>query len=320
MKKVAKLILAGLVLLFVSVFIWIRFDSQALPKIVDTLRSVIGDHSVLSLESAFYTVSNKVDEKWFILEHKVESQAVAATLVSKKKLLPKNLYTVTSMPGDLDGIVDLALIDLGKSRLKLVCGSRDPAPGSGVISSQDRNKLLLAFSGGFRYKHDFCGIAIDGNVLRPMKKKAGTLVVYRNGKVMIGKWGRDFTKVTPEMRYVRQNMLLVDHGKFNAAAPYEVYALDGKFRIFRSAVGVTKKGDLIYAAGNKLSAKRMAEVMISHGVVSAIHLDMNYGNATCGVFIHKKDKLAIKPLTERFPNPGRFLGKNYRDFFYVARL
>lgn len=320
LKKLAKVMAAGLVLLLISVFIWSRFDSQAMPKIVDALRSVIGDRSMLSLESAFYTVSNKIDEERFALNHKTGNQALAAELSPKKKPVQQNLYTVTSAPGDLDGIVDLVQIDLEKSRLKLVCGTRDPAAGSGVISFQDRAKTLLAFSGGFQYKHDFCGIVVDGKVMRPMKKKAGTLIIYQDGRVAVGQWNRDFTKVKPEMKYIRQNMLLIDHGKFNTTAPYQIYALDGRFRIFRSAVGVTKNGELIYAAGNKLSAKRLAEVMIAFGTVSAICLDMNYGNATCGIFVHTKEKLAIKPLTGRFPNPGRFLGRNYRDFFYVARL
>lgn len=320
MKKTSKVVLVVLISLFLSIFVWSRLDSQAVPKMVDVLRSVIGDRSVLSLEYVFYTVSNKVDEERFAFEHKTESQVIAATLVPKEKSLSQNLYTVTSASGDLDGIIDLVQIDLNKSRLKLVCGTRDPATGSGIISVQDRTKTLLAFSGGFQYKHDFCGIAIDGKVLRPMKKKAGTLVVYQDGRVAIGQWNHDFTKVTAEMKYIRQNMLLVSHSKFNKTAPYQVYALAGKFRVFRSAVGVTKNGDLVYAAGNKLSAKRLAEVMIAQGVVSAICLDMNYGNATCGIFVNTKDKLVIKPLTKRFPNPGRFLVRNYRDFFYIAQL
>lgn len=322
MKKLAKVIVAVSFLLFLSIFIWSRFDSQAVPKMADGLRSIIGDRCMLSLESAVYTVLNKADEERYVLKHKTaKNQAFAATLtVPKKKTSTNNPYTITSSPGDLDGTVDVVIIDHKKCRLKLVCGTRDPATGSGIIPSQDRDKSVLAFSGGFQWKHDFCSIGVDGKILRPMKKSAGTLVVHQDGHVSIGKWGRDYTKVPTDMEYLRQNMLLVDHGKFNVNVPYQIYALNGSFRVFRSAVGVTKSGDLVYAAGNKLSAKRLAEVMIEHGVVSAIHLDMNYGNATCGKFIHQKDGLGIRPLTERFPDSNRFLSRNYRDFFYVTRI
>jgi len=315
MKKMAKVVVGAGVAVLTVIVILNHFDSQTIPKTVDRVRSIIGERNTLRLEEAGYGVINFLDEKRFAVKKDLGNQALAAPFVRKK---PANFYELTQARGDLDAIIDIAIIDLDQVDLHLVCGTRDPAKGSGIIPVGDKDRLVMAFSGGFQYQHDRGGIAFDGHALRPMKKNAGTLIVFQDGRVVIGKWGRDFTELSPEMKYVRQCLLLVDKGKFNDREPFDAYVLGRGVRVFRSALGITKGGKLVYAAGNKISAKSLAEAMMANGVISAICLDMNYGNATCGVVSHQKGKISIKPLTERFPDPRRFLGTNYRDFFYLT--
>lgn len=322
MRKVCRRIFC-VILICIAVtgfgfWLWSKCDSQAIPKTVDFVRGIIGDKKMLALEQGYYSLQNSIEEKKYNL---FAGSAKASDEVTKPAETPKatSFFEHQQVKGEVGHKIDIATIDRDKADLHLVCGTRDPAKGVGRIPKEHRKTVGMAFSGGFQYKHDFCGIALSGKCLRPMKKSAGTIVVYNDGRVEMGKWERDYKKVTPEMRYVRQGLLLIDGKKFNASAPYNTYALDGKTRVFRSALGLTRGGKLVYAAGNA-SAKGLAEAMIKVGVVTAVHLDMNYGNATCGVVTHCKGKMTIKPLSSQFPKPDRFLATDYRDFFYLTKI
>jgi hypothetical protein len=331
---------------------WGRLDSQAVPKMTDLARRVIGDTAMLHVEEAVFGAQNRLDEWRYGLRkgaHGVRRAPEApAPLPATPRAAPleqlartpivglagdppdatagvwqdKGYYRLTHVYPEtqLPSVADIAVIDPRQARLRLVCGSSEPAAfGDGQIPARERAAALMAFSGGFQYHHDHGGIVIDGKSLQPMRDQAGTLVVYRDGRVRVGRWGKEFTRVTPAMQYVRQCLLLVEHSTFNADEPYKALALGRKFFVYRTAIGVRPDGLLVYAAGDKLSAGGLAQAMISAGATDAICLDMNHGNATCGVFTHAKGTLGIAPLTARFPAPARFLGANYRDFFYLTR-
>ncbi|MHB0939320.1 MAG: phosphodiester glycosidase family protein [Armatimonadota bacterium] len=344
----------GLVLLAgaVAFVIWLLTDSQAAPKLADLARRVMGDQAVLRLEECVFGVENRLD-KWRYarevksgraeplprLEPLLPPPPPSASTEPSTDLMPialrnngdeeagqwvdKGYYRRTYVypETELPSIADVIVIDPRRARLHLVCGARDPtAFGNGRIPEEHRDAALMAFSGGFQYRHGHDGIVIDGKALKPLKKNGGTLVVLRDGRVKVGRWGKDFTRVTPDMHYARQCLLLVENGAFNEHEPYKAYALDRRFFVYRTAIGVRADGRVVYAGGDKLSAAGLAKAMIAAGAVSAICLDMNRGNATCGLFTRDdKGRLDIKPPTPRFLNPDRFLGSNYRDFFYLVK-
>jgi len=344
----------GLILLVgaIAFSIWLLMDSQAVPRLADLTRRVVGDRAVLRLEECVFGVENRLDKWRYAREVKSgrlqplpqfepilpppapstkpqpstemtpigrlrnNGDEAAGQWVDKGYYCKTYVYPETELPS----IADIVIIDPRHARLHLVCGSREPAPfGNGSIPKEHRDTALMAFSGGFQYRHGHEGIVIDGKALKPMKQHAGTLVVLRDGRVKVGRWGKDFTRVTPDMQYARQCLLLVENGAFNEHEPYKAYALDRRFYVYRTAIGVCADGRMVYAGGDKLSAAGLAKAMIAAGAVSAICLDMNRGNATCGLFAQDaKGRLTINPLTSRFLNPSRFLGNNYRDFFYLV--
>lgn len=301
----------------IGFWLWSRCDALAIPKTVDFVRSIIGDKKMLALEQGYYGLANRIEEKKYQL---FPNQAQADDLESSAETTKAtSFFEHKKMKGEFGHIIDLAIIDRDQVDLHLVCGTRDPAVGTGKIPKEHRSKAVMAFSGGFQYQHDFCSIVVNGKCLRPMKKSAGTIVVYRDGRVEMGKWGRDYKKVTPGMLYARQGLLLIDGKKFNASVPYDIYAVDSQTRVFRSALGLTRGGKLVYAAGYT-SAKGLAEAMIKVRVIVAVHLDMNAGNATCGIISHTKDKITIERLSKRFKKPDAFLGTHFRDFFYLTEI
>jgi len=152
-----------------------------------------------------------------------------------------------------------------------------------------------------------------------MKDGLGTLVVFRDGRVKVGKWGRDWTRVTPQMRDARQGFMLIDKGKFCSNPLFDIYAQDKETYVRRSAIGVTRQGAVVYATGNELSADGLARAMIAAGVVSAIHLEMNLSRVLCGVPQASGDKLTFVPLTPRCCDPRSLAGTRERDFMYVTK-
>lgn len=107
-----------------------------------------------------------------------------------------------------------------------------------------------------------------------------SLVIYRNGDVTVGRWGRD-VHMTRDVIAVRQNLtLLVDGGR-------PVPGLDGLDHsawgatvggvpaVWRSGLGVTRNGALVYAMGPELEITQLAALLVRAGCVRAMTLDMN---------------------------------------------
>lgn len=80
------------------------------------------------------------------------------------------------------------------------------------------------------------------------------MVYYRNGTIKIGRWGRD-VRMTPDVVGVRQNLkLIVDHGQVASDINQNVEAnfgatLGGTYAVWRSGIGITKNGRIIYVYG-----------------------------------------------------------------------
>jgi len=106
------------------------------------------------------------------------------------------------------------------------------------------------------------------------------VVYYRNGTIKIGVWGRD-VKMTSSVVGVRQNLkLIVDHGRVPAAVNQDVLGswgatLGGSYYVWRSGLGVTKDGRVIFVYGPALNVAELAGLLQRAGAVEALQLDIN---------------------------------------------
>jgi hypothetical protein len=95
--------------------------------------------------------------------------------------------------------------------------------------------------------------------------------------------------------------------------------------VWRSGVGVTADGGLVYAAGNGLSVATLANVLARAGVVRAMELDINsawvdffsYTPAPPG--LPAGDLGVIKLLPNMRPSTSGYLTARSRDFIAVFR-
>src|SRR5215470_5067651 len=109
---------------------------------------------------------------------------------------------------------------------------------------------------------------------------AASVVYYRDGTIKIGSWGREL-RMTPDVAGVRQNLkLLVDHGKVPATVDQNVNTtwgatLGGGYYVWRSGLGITRDGRVIFVYGPALNVRELASLLRRAGAVEALQLDIN---------------------------------------------
>jgi hypothetical protein len=121
--------------------------------------------------------------------------------------------------------------------------------------------------------------------------------------------------------FARQNLpLIIDHGRVNPqlndTAEWGA-TLGNAVLVWRSAIGVDSRGNLMFAAGNDQTVRSMAETLAHAGAIRAMELDINsywVSFITYGApFAHGPANL----LPEMSRSASRYLEPDDRDFFAV---
>jgi hypothetical protein len=177
----------------------------------------------------------------------------------------------------------VAWMDPNLLRATLFAGTQQPGgswPAQAPIPVNERPGLIAAFNGGFRIGESRGGYYSDGRTAKPLVSGAASLVIFRDGTLTVGQWGRDVA-MGPTVMAVRQNLaLIVDNGapvaglNDNAGGRWG-RTMGNTLLVWRSGVGVTANGAIVYAAGNGLSAGSLARVLIAAGAIRAMELDIN---------------------------------------------
>jgi len=231
-------------------------------------------------------------------------------------------------------LVTLLQVDLRVARLHVVAGTAQPGgprglAGPGVIPPVDwqGNRLLAAFNGGFKYGDGAYGLMSGGTVYVPPVWGAATVALTSAGHVIMGSWGLDrrLTGANGGLTAWRQNgPLLIDHGRITPrtqdGAAWGLTILNHAYT-WRSGIGLTRRGTLLYAGGDALSAATLAQALRAAGAVTAMQLDINpfwvravtYGRNAAG-------QLVATPLNPGMDGTGRaYVTGDARDFFYITR-
>jgi Phosphodiester glycosidase len=224
--------------------------------------------------------------------------------------------------------------DLRASHLHIVAGIDQPSgaigrPGSGLIPTADtlNGRLLGVLNGGFKYADGAYGLMSGGTVYLPPVWGAATIAVTRGDHVIMGSWGLDHRLTGANSRLVawRQNAgLLIDHGHIASraqdASNWGLSIMNDTYT-WRSAIGLSNHGTLLYVAGNSLSAATMAKALLAAGAVSAMQLDIN--PFWVRAFTYTQDaygRLIATSLDPAMPGTGmEYLYGDARDFFYLTR-
>ena len=208
---------------------------------------------------------------WRVLETVKHEPAVFGTF-----LRPDPVHT-----SYVAGIVSL---DQRLVSFQLRPGSEDPGPGNWKaqdwIPPGTRTGLLATFNGGFKISTSGGGFYLNGETSGTLTDGAASVVYYRNGTIKIGVWGRD-VHMTSNVVGVRQNLkLIVDHGQVPASVNQDVEGswgatLGGGYYVWRSGLGITKGGRIIFVYGPALDVQDLANLLQRAGAVEGLQLDIN---------------------------------------------
>jgi hypothetical protein len=208
---------------------------------------------------------------WRVLETVKGHPAIFGTF-----LRPSRVYT-----SYVAGIVSM---DQRLVRFQLRPGAEDPGPGHWKAATWlppgTRQGLLATFNGGFKLDSAGGGFYLNGRHKGALVYGAASVVYYCDGTIKIGSWGRE-VGMTPDVCGVRQNLkLLVDHGKVPATVNRNVLTnwgatLGGGYYVWRSGLGVTRDGRVIFVYGPALNVKELASLLRRAGAVEALQLDIN---------------------------------------------
>ncbi len=228
-------------------------------------------------------------------------------------------------------VTGVAWMDTKLLSTTLYAGSMIPSPGpawtnSPPIAGSALDTLDAAFNSGFRMQDSNGGFYLDGvtSAGYPLQAGSASLVIHKDGTPDIGAWGTDVT-MSPSVVAVRQNLdLIVDNGQPVPGLDANDHSrwgatLGGQVQVWRSGLGITADGALVYAGGSGLSIVDLADVLARAGAVRAMEMDIN----TSWVNFFSFDPPAGQPASgadgtkltyDEVNSPSRYFSPSARDF------
>jgi hypothetical protein len=223
----------------------------------------------------------------------------------------------------------IASIDQRLVKFSLRPGTEDPGPAnwgvSDYIPAAQRKGLLATFNGGFKLDSAGGGFYLNGIYHGSLVKGIASIVYYKNGTIKIGEWGRDFS-MNSSIEGVRQNLkLLVDRGKVAADAASDVMSnwgatLGGGYYVWRSGIGITKDGRIVYVYGPALNAQDLGKLLQRAGAVEGMQMDINPAWMKFDYYQAKgkpSDPTPVPLLPTQQPSAYSYYTPSTRDFTAV---
>jgi len=231
-------------------------------------------------------------------------------------------------------VVGVVWMDTNLLTAQLYSGSQIPGGGPfahhAPISANRSKTLVAAFNSGFSMQNANGGYFTDNTSYKNLRKGAASVVIFKNGRVTVAKWGRDVV-MTNQIATVRQNLdLIVDnskevHGLRNPKSTKWGTVLSPNDVVWRSGVGITKTGALVYVAGPGMSLSDLADVMLRSGVEVGMELDYGLDWVQLSTFTGTPDKILNgsegRSLLSSMPGaPSRYFGSFWAHDFFTMSL
>ena len=220
----------------------------------------------------------------------------------------------------------VAWLDYSRTALAYYPGRYEPPKaslrGPMEVPWGQRWRLLATFNSGFIYQDGLNGDALNGHVNEPLKQGLATLVAYRDGRVNIVGWSGGAAP-GPAIAWARQSLpLIINHGRLSPALNDSTqwgYTLGNAVRVWRTGVGIDRRGNIIYAAANYQTVTTLARILQRAGAVRAMELDINPEWPTLITYRHRHGLVPTRVVPNYQQPATRYLVPDDRDFFAVYR-
>lgn len=242
--------------------------------------------------------------------------------------------------------VSVIVLDSRRIKLNMAGGAIDARKGGdkgpGRVPAGDLSNLLIVMNGGFQIDHArenysssgrfIWGAYLDGVEYATLQPGMASVATFKDGSIKMGAWGEgDLASITEDIVSVRQNgALMIKDGELTAAVKKDtdlftwgkIAATSTSFITWRSAIGMTKEGNLMIASANDMSAQSLARGLQAAGADVAMQLDINSPWVQTGIVSgHAPDGTPIlSSFMNGMGNGSKFIGKpQERDFMYITR-
>jgi hypothetical protein len=237
---------------------------------------------------------------------------------------PVQIAQFRSDPSYPQLVAGVAWIDPRRTSIVLYPGRLEPSVsvprGPMEVPPGLRSRLLATFNSGFKLQDSRGGWADGGVTYAPMQPGMATFVGYDTGRVDIETW-QGGPNVPAGVDFARQNLpLIVARGQPNpnlSDGPQWGATLGNAIRVWRSGVGISAQGDLIYAAANDQTVASLAAILIHAGAIRAMQLDINSYWVTFNSYLDANAGRPSSLLPTMTRSPTRYLSADDRDFFAV---
>ncbi len=209
-------------------------------------------------------------------------------------------------------------------------GTEDPGPGNwgaaDYIVPGRRKGLLATFNSGFRVYASGGGFYLNGHYDSALVKGVASEVFYKDGRLAIGPWGSGALHMGPDIAAVRQNLhRVVINGQVPSSVDQNVETswgatLGGAYYVWRSGIGITRDGRIIYVYGPELDVRTLAELLKRAGCVTAMELDINTDWMSFMYYLaknHPANPTPVNLLPDQLQPPDRYYYPSNRDFTAV---
>ncbi len=215
-----------------------------------------------------------------------------------------------------NAIVHMLLLDMKKITMKLYIGSTEPggSNATSIIEPQLRPELVAVTNALWKQKHSGeAGSVQRGGTIKPLGAGMATIVIYKDNSVDILEWNDTIPlSLVQDARQLRHlivkdgkvvdsvikggkpadseiglGMLLMEEpttpeqawwGAMNYGQQSNFTSGEYWFIATRSAFGIRKDGNLVFAVGHHISTKDLAKALVLAGCDRAVHADANPHN------------------------------------------
>jgi hypothetical protein len=238
---------------------------------------------------------------------------------------PVLLTTFRSDPEYPQFVAGVAWIDSSRTRLSYVPGLAEPPPpladrGPAEVPESKRERLVATFNGGFPLETSNAGLIYRGKAREAMVDGVATVVEYRDGRVDVIRWHQG-PGAPANVWFAKQNLPpIIEGGRLSpklSDGPEWGETVDNAVRVWRSGVGVDRRGNLLYAAADFQTVESLAKILQRAGAVRALELDINEDWTSFISYRHPGAGEPSNLLPEMLRPPERYLTPDERDFFAV---
>lgn len=235
-----------------------------------------------------------------------------------------------------NAIVYMMVIDMSRVFMQYYVGTQEPGArqASSEVEPDLRSRIMAVTNAMWMQRHSKgAGAIFRGKVVYPMVEGMATLIVYKDGSVDIREWGPDIpVNLVRDARQLRHLLVkdgmvvqaVVRHGRNEDSEIGLGFLLggggkdmDGKhfwFVAHRSAFGIRKDGNLVFAIGHHIGSKDMAKALVLSGCERGIHGDANPDNIVGNLYIRDTFGNLVRKM-KLSPEQSKYTLQRYDDAY-----